>query len=331
MVSYGIKWENIDYELSLFRNYRNLKNFIKNGADESWQWFPQRFEYLKQIKFFSKQDLAEYYPDQNLDDLLEIFDAPFPVYDKHFFSHLPLQLSFIKFHRIENLLDYHLRSYIKYKPEYENAFLNILEHRVVGVIEHNQINNYNEISIAVLKWIREKREFLELKNSSAKSVNIVYNEFVDISVPIINNWINNSAPPNQTPTTPPSGKPATPKSKSPKQDFKIIIKEGMLDAFTKEIYELVRESEFNLTMFRMKISESLNGKQIIPRYIIGSRQIGTFCKLILKYYEQKKVLSGVQKKDLAQWIVINFAQQKAAVEHSLSYKIVYNHLKGSKK
>ena len=324
-------WDNSKYELSLFRNYRNLQNFILHQADESWIWFSRRFDYLNQIKFFSKNDLAQYYPNENLDELLENFDAPFPVNDKHFLSHLPIQLSFFKFSHIENLLDYHFRTFIKSRPESEQSFLNTLENRVVQVIEQNQINNFNEVIAVILKWVRGKREFLELKKSHASYANIVNNEFVDSSVTFINNWISNPPAPVQTTSSQPSRKSKPPKSEPPKSEFEIAIKNSFRDAFIEEIFEFIVEPESNFDAFAYKMKESLKGTPTNIGYRLKNRQIAKFCRILKKYYDIKKAFIGTTKADLAQWIVLNFTQQKDTEEHPLSHSTIYNHLRGSKK
>ena len=327
----SVKWVNFNYDLSLCRNYRNLKNFIEHQADESWPFFQKRFDYLHQIKFFSKTDLVQYYPNENLDEFLEKNDSPYPVYDRHFFSHLALQLIFFKISHIENLLDYHFRTYIKYKPDYEDAFLNTLENSVVGVIEQNQINNFVEITAIILKWIRRKREFLELKSTSASHIKIVKNEFIDMSVTYISNLINNSPPPIQTPPTQSSEKVKTNKAKVPKKEFKIIVKKKYEDNFIAEIFELIDAANVDLTLFDYKIKESMNGATITLQYRIARGQIRGFCLIIRKYYTTKMAFPGTTQKYIAEWVLHNFVQQKGTKEHPLSYETVYAYIKGSKK
>ena len=328
-----IKWDNYNYELSLCRNYQNLKKFIENDADESWPFFPQRFDYLNQIKLFSKQDLAQYYPDKNLNEFLEKSDAPFPVYDRHFFSHLPLQISFIKFIHIENLLDYHFRTYIKYKPEYETAFLNIIENSVVSVIEKNQIHDHTAIISVILKWVRHKNEFIDLKKSQISYIQNIKNEFIDLSVSSTYHIIQEYAASIQNMDPEPTKKPVETKpQKSLKTIEPIKIYAGIKNEFMRAVYELVDSgtTEADWENFEFWINEIASRKLISKKYTIKRTQVSEFCRVFKKFY-QRKAFGGIGKNILANWIIEHFVQHSPTGEKPLTYTTVYNLLRGSKK
>ena len=331
MASFQTTWVNFKYDLSLCRNYRNLKSFVEHQALESWIWFPKRFEYLDQIKFFSKIDLKEYYPDKNLDDFLEKIDAPLPVYDKHFFSHLPLQLSFTPLLHIKNILDHHFRMYMKYKPEYEEAFLRVVEYQVVNVIEHNQINKYNEIAALVLGWIRHKGEFLEIKKSQQKFVQIIKNEFVDLSITIINQVTNNNPTNNQNDVPKTSEPPTKKKADLIPTGIKIGIKTNLIEDLIVEVFDLVEAPAEDLNLFKAWIMRMAEGKPANKKYPIKNRQISNLCFTFKRYYDTKKAFPGVPKTDLARWIVSNFIKNSPKKDPTLSYTTIYNLLRGSKK
>ena len=182
-------WKDPQFELSLCRNYRNLKKFIESDVAKTWVFYPKSYEYLEQIRMFSKFDLIEYHPDKDLDQFLEKHDEPFPVHHKHFFSHLPLQLIFFSLNKLLNLLDYHYRCYVKYFPGYEEAFLKEVEGNIVRVIEHNQIDDYDKRAEIILSWVRKKHEHLEILEKSKIYLLSITSEFVDLSITNINNFI----------------------------------------------------------------------------------------------------------------------------------------------
>ena len=341
MKGYYSEWDDYEYELSLCRNYRELKNYIENQATESWPWFRIRNDYLNQIKQFSKINLAEYHPDKNLDDFLEKYDEPFPIFNPYFFSHLPIQLAFFKLNRIKNLLDYHFYSYLKYFPEYEEAFLKAVQGNVVKVVEHNQITDYELKVVEILEWVRAKNEFLQNAKRNQIFIKVVTNQFFDLSVNNYNNivtYINHTV---EHPRTKESTmeeqiqKEKLPKKKVPKANpgEKIVIKPALEEEFIRAIYEFVNSdfSDNNLRQFKNWFRKIATGAKNDKQYVIKSKLLLKFCRKIREFYDRKKAFLSPTKNILAAWIVSNFSKNTEKGPAPIPYITVYSILKGSKK
>lgn len=322
-------WNNYDYELSLCRNYRALKNFVENEATPSWPFFPIRTDYLDKIKFFSIIDLKEYHPNLDLNEFLEKNDEPFPVYHKHFFSHLPIQLTFFKFNRIDNLLDYHFKTFTDYFPQKEVIFIKSVEHQVAHVVEHNAIKDFNPRVEKILRWARNKYLHLETLEKGEIHIEKFLKNFLDLSITNINNAYKKYLI-NQERQAPKKSAPKHANLSDP--GLVITIKESLKEEMTTLIYDKVESdlTDIDAQKFTIWFSQAEKGKTK-NKYVIKKGAITKLCRLFVNFYDVKKAFPGVQKIDLANWIVNNFQKRTSKKGISqLSFKTIYNILKGSK-
>jgi hypothetical protein len=314
-----VEFDNVDYQVNISDNYRKLKKFIESTESDNWAFKPKADEYLGQIKLFSKIDIKGLYPEYDSELMLEQLNVPLLPNHQQYFNHLVLQLTFFRIHRLENLLDYHLRSYCKLFPDGGESFLSQLEHHTCNVIEHNVITDYQTRLNIILQWIRANR----LRFGEGKSNNVTYNIQNNLNLhnhfDITNIYVTYEA----------QKKPAKEKVKNAGLGLTTNLNPDGVKQLCNVLVEYleVGTSQNEMEKLLTQLALAVKGQPILP-FLIEERNLTKFCNAVRSLTGSKKILSKESKASLAKWIVHYFRQRKKEDAAKLSYTYVYKVLRG---
>lgn len=317
------EFENVDYQIDISDNYRKLKKFIDSSESDSWTFKPKANEYLEQIKLFSKIDIQGLYPDYDSELMLEQLHVPLLPNHKQYFNHLVLQLTFFRLHRLENLLDYHLKSYCKFFQNEGESFLSQLENHTCNVIEHNVILDYQDRLSLILQWIRATR--IRFDQSGHTSVTNVFNVQNHLT---LHNHFDIT---NINVTYEAQKKPTKEKVKNAGLGLTTNLSSDSLKQLCSVLVEYLEigTSQNERDKFQIQLERAVKGESTTP-FVIEERKITKFCNAVRSLTGPQKMLSKESKTSLANWIVHYFRKRDKKIAVDLTHKQVYRKITAGK-